>query len=580
MGTQKQPKHSKDSTSSTTAPHMSAEDTSVQNSDSSSSTTVSKDSVEVASVQNSDPTLSASTPKEAECETCTKSDNPKAKDDTCVQNDDAKATDDASAQNDDAKVKDKACAQDARNNNAKTEDENCAQGAQDNETASPFSKDSINNVAEKFEDYRSSIVAILILAIALALVIFAIRGCTQKTENNNADTSAPSTSEVSYSSPNQSTTSLSMSEIDSTLDKIPFDEGLKTFSLNNDNEPSIPEDKQRLIQEALDAIGENSIGFVLFDMQTGQGICYNADAQIYGASSFKAPYALYVCEQHLDNSSDTGINVNAEASPDNASTFNANNPSDNNSGQDANSESANNEDNNNDEDTDDNNDNGENPESNDGNNEDNNAENAENNENANTEVTNTENTGNASSFTKILIENSVVNSDNDSFIMLRALYDEQGFDDWISALGATDAMRNYDSDFPWYSARSSVKIWTEMKLYYDSNTPTSQWLASLCNQTNLSFLRNALEPLGANVYNKGGWCTSDPWDYSYNYGYDYDYDYDYSYDYNSVCDAGIVELNGKTYIASFMTSLPGAEENYPYIQNLISAAFDAQESLR
>ena len=507
MGTQKQPKHSKDSTLSTTVPKESAEDTGVQDSDS---------------------TLSTTAPEGTE-------------DKTCAQDDEARA-------------------------------EDCAQGAQDNDTTSPFSKDSIKNITEKFEDYRSSIVAILILAIALALVIFAIRGCTQKTENNNIDTSAPSTSEVSYSAPNQSTSSLSTSEITGTLDKIPSDEGLKTFSLNNDNEPSIPEDKQRLIQEALDAIGENSIGFVLFDVQTGQGICYNADAQIYGASSFKAPYALYICEQHLEDSSDTANNVNTEASPNNASTFNANNPSDNNSSQDANDESANN-DSDNSEDIDNNNDNGESPESNNDNNEDNN------NENANTEATNTENTGNASSFAKILIENSVVNSDNDSFIMLRTIYDEQGFDDWISALGATDAMRNYDSDFPWYSARSSVKFWTEMKLYYDSNTPTSQWLASLCNQTNLSFLRNALEPLGANVYNKGGWCTSDPWDYSYNYDYGYDYDYDYSYDYNSVCDAGIIELNGKTYIASFMTSLPGTEENYPYIQNLISATFDAQESL-
>lgn len=559
MGTQKQPKHSKDSTLSTTVPKESAEDTGVQDSDSTLSTTASEETEDKACAQDND--------VKAEDEDCAQG----------AQDNDTKTENETRDQDVSTEVEGKDYAQDAQDDDKKSKDGAHTQhdGTKKNETASPFSKDSIKNITEKFEDYRSSIVAILILAIALALVIFAIRGCTQKTENNNTDTSAPSTSEVSYSAPNQSTSSLSTSEITGTLDKIPSDEGLKTFSLNNDNEPSIPEDKQRLIQEALDAIGENSIGFVLFDVQTGQGICYNADAQIYGASSFKAPYALYICEQHLEDSSDIANNVNTEASPNNASTFNANNPSDNNSSQDANDESANN-DSGNSEDIDDNNDNGENPESN---NEDNNAENTNNNENTNTEATNTENTGNASSFAKILIENSVVNSDNDSFIMLRALYDEQGFDDWISALGATDAMRSYESDFPWYSARSSVKFWTEMKLYYDSNTPTSQWLASLCNQTNLSFLRNALEPLGANVYNKGGWCTSDPWDYSYNYDYGYDYDYDYSYDYNSVCDAGIVELNGKTYIASFMTSLPGAEENYPYIQNLISATFDAQESL-
>ena len=88
MGTQKQPKHSKDSTLSTKA---------------------SKDSAENTGVQDSDSTLSTTAPEGTE-------------DKTCAQDDEARAEDDTRAQ--------------------------------DSDTTSPFSKDSIKTITEKFEDYR------------------------------------------------------------------------------------------------------------------------------------------------------------------------------------------------------------------------------------------------------------------------------------------------------------------------------------------------------------------------------------------------------------------------------------------
>lgn len=100
--------------------------------------------------------------------------------------------------------------------------------------------------------------------------------------------------------------------------------------------------------------------------------------------------------------------------------------------------------------------------------------------------------------------------------------------------------------------------------YFQSDTPTSLWLASLCEQTNVSFLRNSLEPLNATVHNKAGWCSSS--------------DYD-EYDYNGVCDAGIVDIGENTYIVSAMTSLPDAEDNYALAENLICALFEARNEL-
>lgn len=41
-------------------------------------------------------------------------------------------------------------------------------------------------------------------------------------------------------------------------------------------------------------------GYLLLDLETGRGLAGNVDARVYGASSFKGPFALYLCESWLD----------------------------------------------------------------------------------------------------------------------------------------------------------------------------------------------------------------------------------------------------------------------------------------
>lgn len=135
---------------------------------------------------------------------------------------------------------------------------------------------------------------------------------------------------------------------------------------------------------------------------------YNADAEVYGASSYKALYALYICESlvetgqvSLDDSLGTygGYNMGWQTVRD-------------------------------------------------------------------------------------LIEAAVVNSDNDSFIALRAAFDRVGYEDWIVGLGVDyDTALDPMSDFPTYCPRTSAKLWCEMSEYLSHDTETSQWLSGLLAST-------------------------------------------------------------------------------------------------
>ena len=170
----------------------------------------------------------------------------------------------------------------------------------------------------------------------------------------------------------------------------------------------------------------------------------------------------------------------------------------------------------------------------------------------------------AGGYTKILIENAICNSDNDSFAMLRSMYDANGYNEWVDELGIQDAAYTPDSWFPWYSVRSSLKIWTEMYNYWQTGGDAAQWLSSLCGETTVSFLRDVVDPLGATVRNKAGWCSGS----------------DYGYDFNGVCDVGVIQLDGRTYVVSVMAGVPDCEENRELVENLIAAIFDARDALR
>lgn len=86
------------------------------------------------------------------------------------------------------------------------------------------------------------------------------------------------------------------------MDLIPEADGCVTaFSLVGDEAPALFEEEYALIEDAIsevELLGDVSV--VLVNCDTGAGIAYDSDAFVYGASSFKGPYAAYFCSELVD----------------------------------------------------------------------------------------------------------------------------------------------------------------------------------------------------------------------------------------------------------------------------------------
>lgn len=77
-----------------------------------------------------------------------------------------------------------------------------------------------------------------------------------------------------------------------------------TFSLTEgEDATSLSEEQQESLAAATQNIegGGYTVGFTLINLNTGKGIAYNLDSRVYGASSFKGPYAAYLCQHLGDN---------------------------------------------------------------------------------------------------------------------------------------------------------------------------------------------------------------------------------------------------------------------------------------
>lgn len=266
---------------------------------------------------------------------------------------------------------------------------------------------------------------------------------------------------------------------------IPSGDTVQTFSLVDDQIPALEDESLAALQDALSQAQElGDVGVVFYDLTSGKGVTYDADAEVYGASSYKALYALYICESlvetgqvSLDDSLGTygGYNMGWQTVRD-------------------------------------------------------------------------------------LIEAAVVNSDNDSFIALRAAFDRVGYEDWIVGLGIDyDTALDPMSDFPTYCPRTSAKLWREMSEYLSRGSETSQWLSELLSSTSRSFIRDGIADDQALVRNKAGWISEDGC--------------------YSTCDAGLIDIDGRTYVMSIMTSMPWSDRSSEVTAAIAKALFDTRAAL-
>lgn len=266
---------------------------------------------------------------------------------------------------------------------------------------------------------------------------------------------------------------------------IPSGDTVQTFSLVDDQIPALEDEGLAALQDALDQAKElGDVGVVFYDLSSGKGVTYNADVEVYGASSYKALYVLYVCESLVE----TG-QVSLD---DTLGTYG----------------------------------------------------------------------GYSMGWLTVreLIEASVVNSDNDSFIALRAAFDRVGYEDWIVGLGIDyDTALDPMSDFPTYCPRTSAKLWREMSEYLSRGSETSQWLSELLSSTSRSFIRDGIADDQALVRNKAGWISEDGC--------------------YSTCDACLIDVDGDTYIMSIMTSMPWSDRSSELVAAIAKTFFDTRAAL-
>lgn len=328
--------------------------------------------------------------------------------------------------------------------------------------------------------------------LTLAVIILGITAKTYASERmaySDASTVQTQNKKVSKSKATASQT-LSTASLKTRLSKadfndIPSGDTVQTFSLVDDQIPVLEDESLAALQDTLDQAQElGDVGVVFYNLSSGKGVTYNADAEVYGASSYKALYVLYVCELLVE----TG-QVSLD---DTLGTYG----------------------------------------------------------------------GYSMGWLTVrdLIETSVVNSDNDSFIALRATFDQDGYEDWIAALGVEDEVAlDSMSDFPTYCPRTSVKLWREMSEYLSRESETSQWLSGLLASTTRSFIRDGIADDRAMVRNKAGWISEAGC--------------------NATCDAGLIDVDGDTYIMSIMTSMPWSDRSSEAVAAIAKALYDTRAVL-
>lgn len=328
--------------------------------------------------------------------------------------------------------------------------------------------------------------------LTLAVIILGITAKTyasERTAHSDASTVQTQNKKVSKSKATANQT-LSTASLKTRLSKadfndIPSGDTVQTFSLVDDQIPALEDESLAALQDTLDQAQElGDVGVVFYNLSSGKGVTYNADAEVYGASSYKALYVLYVCELLVE----TG-----QVSLDDAlGTYG----------------------------------------------------------------------GYSMGWLTVrdLIETSVVNSDNDSFIALRATFDQDGYEDWIAALGVEDEVAlDPMSDFPTYCPRTSAKLWREMSEYLSRESETSQWLSGLLASTTRSFIRDGIADDHAMVRNKAGWISEAGC--------------------NATCDAGLIDVDGDTYIMSIMSSMPWSDRSSEAVAAIAKALYDTRAAL-
>lgn len=279
----------------------------------------------------------------------------------------------------------------------------------------------------------------------IALIAFAISRCV----GSEGDTSTGGRNGTSQSVSDRPTdqTSAGVVLTSASMQRIPDDDGVFTFSLGLSTDAPALEDAHRAaIVDAYDALTEYgaTAGFLFIDLQSGKGIGCNIDEPIYAASAVKGLYACYLAEAQVD----AGLaSWTDEFSEGMASGYMD-----------------------------------------------------ENGEYLNDDV--------YEYALETLVEDSVVHSDNDAYRLLRVVFDGDEYVEWLNSAGVDGDDWRFTDWWTNYSAREAAALWLHMRDYIAGDSPAASRLQGWLRATDVSMIRNALAPAlgsGFTLMGKAGW---------------------------------------------------------------------------
>ncbi len=319
-------------------------------------------------------------------------------------------------------------------------------------------------------------------------------------------------------------------EIAATFSLLPASSSVTAFSLlDNGAELDLSEEQSENIESALSDLNA-SAAFTIVDAQSGKGIQYNADVHLYAASSAKAWFSLFLAQLVDEGTISLEDPVSCWA----------------------------------------------------------------------TDYPISQSRWDGAYCVGSLIENTLLYSDNAAYSALRNAYEGMGYTQWLADLGIDPVVIADTSWYPFLSPVASAQMWTNVYTYMNSDAEDAAWLKQLLENTQVSFLRDALADenvsAGGNaisagaeeaqaedsvqsgeavlggastlvtVYNKAGWDSAS--EYA---GYQ-------SY-LNAMCDSGVVEAGGHTYIVSVLANIEEGDANAVKLEHLMNALYEAAQTL-
>ena len=318
-------------------------------------------------------------------------------------------------------------------------------------------------------------------------------------------------------------------EIAATFSLLPASSSVTAFSLLDDGaELDLSEEQRGNIESALNDLNA-SAAFTIVDAQSGKGIQYNADEHLYAASSAKAWFSLFLAQLADEGAISLEDPVSCWA----------------------------------------------------------------------TDYPVSQSRWDGAYCVGSLIENTLLYSDNAAYSALRNAYEGMGYAQWLTDLGIDPVVIADASWYPFLSPVASAQMWTNIYDYLNSNAEDAAWFRQLLENTQVSFLRDSLvdENVSADggaisvegeeaqaedaaqrsasssgawtpvtVYNKAGWDSAS--EYA-----------GYQPYLNAMCDSGVIEAGGHTYIVSVLANIEEGDANAVKLERLMSALYEAAQTL-